>query len=490
MLARILTSIRRLSSGVLTLLAAAAMVLVAVEPAHADATSAFTPGKAWTDSSGRTLQMHGLGIVEVGSAWYAFGENKTGESSADTSFQSIDCYRSTDLSHWTYQRTALSRQADGDLGPGRVVERPKVLYNASTDTYVMYLHIDSPSYGEAKVGVATSRTPCGAYDYRGSSRPLGAQSKDIGVFQDTDGSGYLMRRDPEHGLRIEKLSSDYLTVTGTVRTFPDYESPAMVKSGGRYYLLASNLTGWRTNDNVYATGTSLSGPWTPFRTFAPPGTMTYNSQTANIIPVQGTAATTFIYAGDRWNTGDLGSSPLVWLPLTISGTTVTVSWQNSWTLDTGTGTWTGTSNPADAARHLTSAASGHLMDVSGGATANGTGVIQWPSTGGPNQRWALHRIRENVYTLVGADSGKCLEVPGRSAAQGTRLDVWTCDNGTNQQWALQAAGTYSSSSNASYALVNLSSGLVADVAKESTAPGAALQQWAATGGTNQIWSLN
>lgn len=79
MLARILTSIRRLSSGVLTLLAAAAMVLVAVEPAHADATSAFTPGKAWTDSSGRTLQMHGLGIVEVGSAWYAFGENKTGE---------------------------------------------------------------------------------------------------------------------------------------------------------------------------------------------------------------------------------------------------------------------------------------------------------------------------------------------------------------------------------------------------------------------------
>ncbi|MFJ6465561.1 RICIN domain-containing protein [Streptomyces sp. NPDC091387] len=491
MLARTLTSVRRLVSGVLPLLVAAAVVLVATPTAHADPVSTFTPGKAWTDTAGRTLQMHGLGIVKVGSVWYAFGENKTGENADDTSFQSIDCYRSTDLSHWVYQRAALSRQPSGDLGPGRVVERPKVLYNASTATYVMYLHIDSPSYGEAKVGVATSSTPCGAYTYRGSSRPLGAAGKDIGVFQDTDGSGYLMRRDPDHGLRIERLSSDYLTVTSTVHTFPDYESPAMVRSGGRYYLLVSNLTGWRTNDNVYATATSLSGPWSSFRTFAPPGTKTYDSQTANIIPVQGTAATTFVYAGDRWNTGDLGASPLVWLPLTISGATVTVSWQNSWTLDVGEGTWTGTSNPpAATSRRLTSALSGHLMDVSGGNTANGSGVVQWPSTAGVNQQWTLHRLRGNVYTLVGVGSGKCLDVPGRSAEQGTRLDVWTCDNGTNQQWALQAAGTYSSSSNASYALVNLGSGWVVDVPKESTTPGTALQQWAATGGTNQIWILS
>ncbi|NED82901.1 glycoside hydrolase, partial [Streptomyces sp. SID11233] len=82
------------------------------------------------------------------------------------------------------------------------VERPKVLYNASTKTYVMYLHIDSPSYGEARAGVATSDTPCGAYHYRGSSQPLGRQSKDIGVYQDTDGSGYLLRRDPASGLRV------------------------------------------------------------------------------------------------------------------------------------------------------------------------------------------------------------------------------------------------------------------------------------------------
>ncbi|GAA3294348.1 hypothetical protein GCM10020295_18650 [Streptomyces cinereospinus] len=55
---------------------------------------------------------------------------------------------------------------------------------------------------------------------------------------------------------------------------------------------------------------------------------------------------------------------------------------------------------------------------------------------------------------------------------------------------LQAAGSYTSASNRSYVLVSLGSGWVIDVPKESTEPGTALQQWAATGGTHQIWTLN
>src|ERR1051326_1323981 len=92
--------------------------------AHA-ATVTFTPGAAWTDQNGNPLQMHGLGIVKVGGTWFAFGEDKTGESSANTSFQDIPCYSSTDLAHWSLQSTALTRQASGDLGPNRIVERPK-----------------------------------------------------------------------------------------------------------------------------------------------------------------------------------------------------------------------------------------------------------------------------------------------------------------------------------------------------------------------------
>lgn len=60
----------------------------------------------------------------------------------------------------------LTRQGSGDLGPDRVVERPKVIYNDRTGKYVMYLHIDSRDYGEAKVGVAVGDSVCGQYQYR------------------------------------------------------------------------------------------------------------------------------------------------------------------------------------------------------------------------------------------------------------------------------------------------------------------------------------
>ncbi|WP_225848288.1 RICIN domain-containing protein [Streptomyces sp. HPF1205] len=487
---RLLISARRLLAVPVALLTALfAAALVSAPAAHADTTATFTPGAAWNDTSGNTLQLHGLGIVQVGSAWYGFGENKTGESSSDAHFQSISCYKSTDLAHWTYQGAALSEQSSGDLGPNRVVERPKVLYNSSTGTYVMYLHIDNSSYSEAKVGVATSATPCGPYSYRGSFQPLGQQSRDIGLFQDTDGSAYLMSEDRANGLRIDRLSADYLSVQSSVALFADYEAPAMVKANGRYYLLGSHLSGWSTNDNVYATATSLGGPWSAFRTFAPVGTHTYNSQTANIIPVQGSSGTAYVYAGDRWTTSNLGTSPLVWLPMTLSGTTVSVGWQNSWTLDTTTGTWTGSSNPADGTRRLTSAGSGLLMDVNGGSTADGAAVIQWSSTGGTNQQWSLHRTGDNVYTVTGAGSGKCLEVPNSSTSQGTDLDIRTCNGGTNQAWAFEATGSYTSSSNMSYVLVNLNSGLAADVTSGSTTAGAKIEQWPATGGGNQTWTL-
>jgi hypothetical protein len=486
---RLAAAVTAVVTATVTAAAAAVAALLPATAAHA-ATAQFTPGQSWTDSSGKALQLHGLGIVKSGSTWYGFGEDKAGESSGDTSFQDIPCYSSTDLAHWTRQGQALSRQGSGDLGPNRIVERPKVIYNASTATYVMYLHIDSPSYGDAKVGVATSSTPCGPYSYRGSFRPLGFQSRDLGLFQDSDGSAYLLSEDRANGLRIDRLSADYLSVTSAVAVLPDYEAPAMVRTGGRYFLLGSHLTGWGTNDNVYATATSLSGPWSDWRTFAPAGTHTYNTQTANIITVQGSSGTSYVYAGDRWNTSDLGSSALVWLPMTISGSGLSVGWQNSWSLDTAAGTWSnGSSNPADATRVLSNANSSLVMDVSGGSTADGATVIQWGANGGANQKWALTRVGGNVYTLTNAGSGKCLEVPGGSTAQGTQLDQSACNGGAQQHWALDAAGNWTSGSNTSYVLVNQASGWVADVSDQSTAAGAHVIQWAANGGANQVWNL-
>jgi hypothetical protein len=124
------------------------------------------------------------------------------------------------------------------------------------------MHIDSSSYGEAKVGVATGSSICGAYTYQGSFQPLGFQSRDMGLYKDTDGQGYLLTEDVSrhpllvcliithifqrvNGLRIDKLSTDYLSVVSNVYTWAEkYEAPAVIKSSsGVYFMFASQLTG-------------------------------------------------------------------------------------------------------------------------------------------------------------------------------------------------------------------------------------------------------
>jgi hypothetical protein len=353
--------------------------------------------------------------------------------------------------------------------------------------YVMYLHIDNSSYTDRRVGVAVSTSPCGPYSYRGGFSPLGNQSRDIGVFQDTDGSAYLMSEDPNAGLRIYRLSADYLSVSSAVAQFQDLEAPAIVKAGGRYYLLASHLTGWGTNDNVYASATSLSGPWTGFSDVAQPGTNTYNSQTANIITVQGAAATTYLYAGDRWTGNAMGDSPLIWLPLTIRGTTVNLGQYPSWTLDAAAGTWSANSGLPTATTHvLKNAGSSMVLDASGASTAAGGKVIQWPAHGGTNQQWRLTKLADNVFTLVNVNSGLCLDVPDGSTASGVQLQQWTCTGAAGQQWAADLVGSLTGSQ---YVLENVNSGLVIGVAGSSTASGAPVAQLGGTGAAGQVWTV-
>ena len=113
----------RRSVRTLAALALLAGIITMSPHAASAATVTITPGTAWTDTAGNRLQAHGVGIFTVGSTYYMVGEDKV----AGSTFTAVACYSSTDLVHWTRQANALSRQSSGDLGPGRIVERPKVL---------------------------------------------------------------------------------------------------------------------------------------------------------------------------------------------------------------------------------------------------------------------------------------------------------------------------------------------------------------------------
>jgi hypothetical protein len=413
------------------MLAAVWALSLSVLPAHA-APVTITPAGAFKDTSGRYIQAHGGGITKVGSTYYWFGEDKTNGGS----FQNVPCYSSTDLATWKFVNNVLKRQSSGDLGPNRVIERPKVIYNSSTHQYVMYMHVDSSNYSEAKVGVATSSSICGNYSYRGSFRPLGNQSRDMGLFKDDNGTAYLLSEDRAHGLRIDKLSADYLSVVSAVVVLtPNHEAPAMFKLNGRYYLLGSHLTGWNTNDNEYTTATFLSGPWSSWSNFAPSGSHTFNSQTTFVLPVTGSSGTTFVYMGDRWTPSSLGTSPYIWLPLQVNGANVTMSWHTTWSIDTATGLW---GDAGSTSYHVSNQNSGLLLDVTGASKTAGAQVIQATSTGGASQQWSLVAVSGGYYNIVNRNSGLALDVSGASKTAGANAIQWTNNGGTNQQWVLNS----------------------------------------------------
>jgi hypothetical protein len=293
------------------------------------------PGAVWNDTQGNVIQAHGEGIIKVGGTYYWLGEDKTNGAS----FQNVKCYSSTDLKNWTFVSNVLTRQASGDLGPNRIIERPHVIYNSVTSQYVMYMHVDSSSYTDRKAGVATCSSVCGSYSYQGSVKPLGHDSLDDTLFQDGT-TGYFLSEDRTNTkLQIYQLSNDYLTVSSLVATLPQYESPAVAKIGGTFFIFGSHLTGWATNDNQYTTASSMAGPWGAWKSFAPAGTNTCDSQVTFILPVTGTSTTTYVFLGDRWNSGNLTDSRYIWQPLTINGTTVSMTCATSWKIDTATGIW-------------------------------------------------------------------------------------------------------------------------------------------------------
>ncbi|KAG8751488.1 hypothetical protein FRC12_012426 [Ceratobasidium sp. 428] len=335
----------------------------------ASATLQIVPGATWTASgTNQHIQAHGGGIIKEGSTYYLIGENKLNGSA----FQSVNCYSSTNLVEWKYVGALLTLQGSGDLGPSRVVERPKVIYNSSTKQYVMYMHIDSSNYGEAKVGVATGSSVCGTYSYRGSFQPLGFQSRDMGLYKDTDGQAYLLTEDRANGLRIDKLSADYLSVVSNVYTWAQkYEAPAVIKSSsGVYFMFASQLTGWDTNDNMYSTSTSLSGPWSAWKTFAPAGTRTYDSQTTFVLPI----GNSFMYMGDRWFSNNLMRSSYIWLPLSISGTTASIpnNYLN-WVVDVNSGSMT--AGPSENWYEAESASRSGSASVASCSGCSGTSAV-------------------------------------------------------------------------------------------------------------------
>jgi hypothetical protein len=297
------------------------------------------PGTLWTDTNGESIHAHGGSMLIHEGTYYWYGENKNGESwlpECNISWDGyrveavgINCYSSKNLIQWRNEGIILYSVKDDpghDLHTGKVIERPRMLYNRKTRKFVLWMHVDTQDYQYARVGIAIGDTPMGPFSYTGSLRPDGCDSRDMTVFQDADGKAYLVYSSAWNSeLHVSLLAEDYLRPAGPMaRAFETKvknqgpESPAVFKHKSRYYMITSRCTGWDPNPAEYAVADSMMGPW---KTMGNPCTgpgagTTFDSQGTFVFEVADEPGS-FVFMADRWRKTDLGDSRYVWLPVQV-----------------------------------------------------------------------------------------------------------------------------------------------------------------------------
>lgn len=297
----------------------------------------------WNDTDGNFINAHGGGILYHQGTYYWYGEIKRGKTWLVADEQNeyyrvkpsgISCYSSKDLKSWKFEKiafTANGSDTQNEPDTGRVFERPKVLYNQKTKQFVMWMHMDNKNYTRTQAGVAVSSTPAGPYKFVGNVKPNENNSGDITVFKDDDGSGYLIYSSAsDNSIVISLLSNDYCSVTNRYISILNEQkrtSPAMFKSGKKYYLITSAFTGLTPSSTSYAVADSPLGKWKQMGNpcIGPFSETTFSSQGSFVLPVNPKKGK-FLFMADRWNKTDLENSRYLWLPMEVNGDIVNITW--------------------------------------------------------------------------------------------------------------------------------------------------------------------
>jgi beta-xylosidase len=296
----------------------------------------------WNDTNGNVINAHGAGILYYKDTYYMFGEIKKGKTwlVPGQSWEcyrvpagGVSCYSSKDLSIWKYEGVALAPvigDSLNDLDTGKVIERPKVIYNKTSKKFVMWMHIDTKDYSLAHSGVAVSDNPAGPYKYLGSIQPNGQMARDMTLFKDDDNKAYLIYSSENNNtMHVCLLSDDYLSPTKTwsrILVDRNREAPAFFKNKGKYYLVTSACTGWSPNAASYTAASHPLGPWKEYGNpcIGEEAETTFQSQSTFVLPVKGKTGQ-YIFMADKWNRFDLENSKYVWLPLHIKNGKVEIT---------------------------------------------------------------------------------------------------------------------------------------------------------------------
>lgn len=208
-----------------------------------------------------------------------------------------DCYlaetTSSDGVHFGNERNVADSSQNSALASCKI-ESVHITYMEKTKQIVVWAHWEQPSgYSDGKALVITG-TPGGQFTVHHVYNPLNIQVRDMAVFVDDDGTGYLIAAANKSGqganatLYIFKMNYDYSDVTEIVTTlFEDQyrEFPNMIKKDGYYFLFTSQAAGWYPSSGAYAVTKNLKTGWSKLRSIG--NTSTFSSQSGWIVDLAG-----------------------------------------------------------------------------------------------------------------------------------------------------------------------------------------------------------
>ena len=191
----------------------------------------------------------------------------------------LTVHTSPDLSDGSWVLRSAVSVAPSQRPANATFGRPKVIYNAATKRYVLWVNWfpfvnGGPAFMSSAYQTLTATSPEGPFVNAMFSVPtLHAAGGDLGLFLDGDGAGYVIYTSIASGHRVsvERLSDDFTNTTRNnsgLLPFPGgcFESPALFSRGGTIFALSApcccNCVEGSTVMALRSTGGPF-GPWVP-----------------------------------------------------------------------------------------------------------------------------------------------------------------------------------------------------------------------------------
>jgi hypothetical protein len=124
------------------------------------------------------------------------------------------------------------------------------------------------------------------------------------------------------------------------------------------------------------------------------------------------------------------------------------------------------------------------LDTYGGHTSDGTIVQQWTTTSGAPQQFVLLASGSNWKIAMVTNNSKCVDLSGGATADGTALVINDCNGSNSQAWTITP-----DAQTGAFFLKNAQAGKCMDENASNTSSGLQMQIWDCNSGNNQKFNV-